>query len=83
MFYKKLFLDFLQYSQKSSTCVGVSFLRRCFPVDIAKFLRTSANGCFCTSLVCQKILLTTKTLLGYCVLDRSGFFITGQWVPLR
>ena len=42
--YKKLLLKILQYSQEN-TCVGVSFIKRrvqhrCFPVNIAKCLRT-------------------------------------------
>ena len=42
--YKKLLLKILEYSQEN-TCVGVSFIKRraqhrCFPVNIAKCLRT-------------------------------------------
>ena len=46
VFWKKMFLKFLQNSQES-TCVRASFLirkrlqHRCFPVNFAKFLRAS------------------------------------------
>ena len=58
---KKLLLKISQYSQNA--CVGVSFLsnfikkrfhHRCFPVNIAKFLRISISKNICQRLFLQR-----------------------------
>ena len=43
---KKVFLEISQYSQENTCCQGLNFIKKdtrymCFPVNFAKFLRTT------------------------------------------
>ena len=66
--YKKLLLKILQYSQEN-TCAGVSFIKRrfqhrCFPVNIAKCLRTPILKNNCEWLLLHLTLRSHLRVLG-------------------
>ena len=98
---KKLFSIISQYSQKN-TCVGVFFNKdadlragnfikkrlqhRCLLVNIAKFLRTSVNGCFWEFLLlCQfeRSSTWTNNIASYIGGEEGIFSKTKQKKPLR
>ena len=60
---------------EACNCIKKRLQHRCFLVNIAKFLRTSANGCFCTSnhKVSNKVLGICQPLLNQ-NLTWNGFY---------
>ena len=63
-----MFLNILQYSQEN-TCVGVQ--RRCFSVNITKFLRTPIFKNICERLLCHTISQNVKRINFYFILDET------------